>query len=63
MKLCTLEADLNEIPQELFDRRRNSKGQEYYRISFDLVLTPASASLLFELEFRGVSYGIVRSKY
>lgn len=63
MRLCTLEADLSKIPQALFKRRKNSKGEEYFAIDYSLVMTPTSASLPFELVFQGVSYGIVRSKY
>ncbi|PYH98153.1 actin-like ATPase domain-containing protein [Aspergillus ellipticus CBS 707.79] len=63
MRLCSLEADLSKIPQELFRKERNSQGVEYFEIHFDLVMIPTSASLLFELEFNGVPYGSVRSKY
>ncbi|KAJ5542738.1 hypothetical protein N7461_008741 [Penicillium sp. DV-2018c] len=62
-KLCRVEADLSRIPKELFEKRTNSKGQHYYHIDYELVLTPASASLLFELHFNGVSYGSVKSRY
>ncbi|KAI9043281.1 Hsp70 family protein [Aspergillus affinis] len=63
IKLCTLEADLTKIPRSLFVKRRNSKGVEYYDISYVLVMTSASAALIFELQFEGMSYGSVRSKY
>ncbi|PYI00230.1 actin-like ATPase domain-containing protein [Aspergillus sclerotiicarbonarius CBS 121057] len=63
LQLCSLEADLRRIPRGLFKKRRNSQGVEYFKIHFELVLIPTSASLLFELEFNGVSYGSVRSKY
>jgi hypothetical protein len=63
MKLCQLEADLHEIPRELFQKRTNSKGEEYWEIHFTLAMTPGSACLLFELEFNGVSYGSVTTKY
>ncbi|KAL4742706.1 actin-like ATPase domain-containing protein [Aspergillus similis] len=51
--LCKLETDLHKIPQELFQRKRNSKGVEYFVIPYVLSMTPTSASLLFELEFNG----------
>ncbi|KGO76318.1 Heat shock protein 70 family [Penicillium italicum] len=62
-KLCEMEADLSRIPKELFTKKTNSKGTQFYHVSFDLVLTPTSASLLFDLQFNGVSYGSVRSRY
>ncbi|KAE8345475.1 hypothetical protein BDV24DRAFT_148082 [Aspergillus arachidicola] len=63
MKLCDLDSDLSQIPRRLFERKRNSQRVEYFKIPYKLVMTPTSASLLFELEFEGVSYGCVRSKY
>ncbi|KAJ5964982.1 uncharacterized protein N7479_004858 [Penicillium vulpinum] len=63
MELCEMEADLSRIPKELFTKKTNSKGQQFYLIDFDLVITPTSASLLFDLQFNGVSYGSVRSRY
>ncbi|KAJ5186887.1 hypothetical protein N7449_009881 [Penicillium cf. viridicatum] len=62
-KLCVMEADLSRIPKELFEKKRNSKGKQFYHVSYELVLTPTSASLLFDLQFNGVSYGSVRSRY
>ncbi|KAL4760930.1 Hsp70 family protein [Aspergillus foveolatus] len=63
MQLCKLETDLRKIPQELFRRKRNSQGVEYFVVPYILSMTPISASLLFELEFNGVSYGSVRTRY
>ncbi|PYI35839.1 putative Hsp70 family chaperone [Aspergillus indologenus CBS 114.80] len=63
MQLCTLKADLSTIPRELFTQKCNSKGVKCYRIYYHLVMIPTSASLLFELEFNGVRYSSVRSKY
>ncbi|KAL4861100.1 hypothetical protein BDV12DRAFT_204359 [Aspergillus spectabilis] len=63
MKLCEQEANLSQIPKKLFKRKRNSKGTEYWQILYTLKMTPTSASLLFELEFNGVPYGSVTSRY
>ncbi|CEL07319.1 hypothetical protein ASPCAL10479 [Aspergillus calidoustus] len=63
IKSCQLEADLHDIPRELFQKKTNSKGDEYWEIPFTLTMTPCSACLLFELEFNGVSYGSVTTKY
>lgn len=62
-QLCALETDLSRIPKELFEKHQNSNGKEFYRVNYQLVLTPKSASLLFDLEFNGISYGTVRSRY
>lgn len=61
--LCELESDLSKIPKELFEKKQNSKGVVFYEIHYELVMIPASASLIFELHFNGVSYGMVRSRY
>jgi hypothetical protein len=63
MKLCAMEVDLRTIRPELFEKRQNSQGEEYYKIACINKVIATSASLLFELEFNGVSYGRVRSKY
>ncbi|KAJ5824733.1 Heat shock protein 70 family [Penicillium robsamsonii] len=62
-KLCELQADLSRIPKELFPKKVNSRGTQFYYVDFDLVLTPASASLSFDLQFNGVSYGSVKFVY
>lgn len=63
MPLCSLEADLSKVPRDLFKRRQNSKGVEYYEIEFSLVIIPTSVTLVFNLELNGIPYGGVRSKY
>ncbi|KAJ5365517.1 hypothetical protein N7517_008403 [Penicillium concentricum] len=63
VQLCELQADLSRVPKGLFTKKTNSSGVQFYHITFDLVLTPASASLLFDLQFNGVSYGSVKSQY
>ncbi|KAE8151683.1 actin-like ATPase domain-containing protein [Aspergillus avenaceus] len=63
MRLCTLETDLSTVPRQLFHRKRTSKGVEYWEVQYELVITPTSATLLFELKFNGVAYGCVRAKY
>ncbi|KAJ5116878.1 hypothetical protein N7456_001226 [Penicillium angulare] len=62
-KLCEVVSDLSKVPPALFEKRKNSSGQEYYRIWYKLVLTPCSASLLFDVEFNGMSYGTARANY
>ncbi|OJJ54986.1 hypothetical protein ASPSYDRAFT_1160155 [Aspergillus sydowii CBS 593.65] len=63
MHLCQLKADLCQIPVKLFELKKNSQGVEYWKIPFIITMTSTSASLIFELEFNGVSYRSARSKY
>ncbi|KKA20665.1 hypothetical protein T310_5307 [Rasamsonia emersonii CBS 393.64] len=63
LPLCTLSVDLSDVPKKLFLKYRNSKGLEYYKINYDLTMTPTSASIFFELEYDGISDGTVRAKY
>ena len=63
LPLCTLQTDLSKIPRELFERKRNSKGIQYFKICYALTVKPTSALLLFDLEFNGTSYGSVSSRY
>ncbi|KAE8356132.1 actin-like ATPase domain-containing protein [Aspergillus coremiiformis] len=62
-KLCSMEYDLESIPTSLFTMKWNSKGVAYYKIDIIIKMTPTSASILFELEFNGASYGLMRTKY
>ena len=61
--LCTVEADLTKVPKGLFSVITNSKGKQYYKVSYVLEMTFKSASIFFELLFEGISYGSVRAKY
>ncbi|KAF7142179.1 hypothetical protein CNMCM5793_008900 [Aspergillus hiratsukae] len=61
--VCTLEVNLSAIRHDLFRNEKSSSGQEYYRVLFDIVMTPTSANILFHLEFNGASYGSVQVKY
>ncbi|PYH33730.1 Hsp70 family protein [Aspergillus neoniger CBS 115656] len=62
-QLCTLTTDLSSVPTQYFTKHTNSKGTEYYTISHVMIMTPGSASLKFELEFNGQSYGEVQATY
>ncbi|OBT40474.1 hypothetical protein VE00_07873 [Pseudogymnoascus sp. WSF 3629] len=61
--LCTVEADLTKVPKDLFVIGMNSKGEQHYKIPYELEMTFKSASIFFELVFEGISYGSVRAKY
>ncbi|PWY75036.1 actin-like ATPase domain-containing protein [Aspergillus heteromorphus CBS 117.55] len=62
-EVCTLESDLSAVPTYLFEAKTNSRGTKYYRVNYVLIMTPRSASITFELEFNGTSYGLIQSKY
>ncbi|GFN20290.1 Hsp70 family protein [Aspergillus tubingensis] len=62
-QLCTLTTDLSSVPTRYFTKHTNSKGTEYYTISHVMIMTPGSASIKFELEFNGQSYGEVQATY
>ncbi|KAL3417008.1 hypothetical protein V8F44DRAFT_482414, partial [Aspergillus fumigatus] len=62
-EVCTLKADLSAIPPSLFHSCTNSLGQIYYDVAFEIAMTSTSASILFDLEFNGVSSGSVQAKY
>ncbi|PYI07367.1 actin-like ATPase domain-containing protein [Aspergillus sclerotiicarbonarius CBS 121057] len=61
--VCTLKSDLRAIPTSLFVKKTNSKGKKYYTVNYDLVMTPLSGSIKFELEFNGASYGQIEATY
>jgi hypothetical protein len=42
---------------------QDSQGVQYYKLVYEMVLTPTSASLLFELQLNGIPYGSMRSRY
>lgn len=58
-----MSADLRSIPVELFEKRANSKGKEYYVVKYEILMTPKSASILYELTRDGKSYGAVYARY
>ncbi|PWY73462.1 actin-like ATPase domain-containing protein [Aspergillus eucalypticola CBS 122712] len=62
-QLCTLTTDLSSVPTQYFTKHTNSKGTEYYTISHVMTMTPGSASIKFELELNGQSYGEVQATY
>ncbi|KAJ5988528.1 hypothetical protein N7481_003738 [Penicillium waksmanii] len=60
---CRLESDLSKIPKKLFKIHTNSRGIQYYRVNYNMVLTPQSITLLFEVQMNSMSYGTVRAQY
>ncbi|PKY05178.1 actin-like ATPase domain-containing protein [Aspergillus campestris IBT 28561] len=62
-KVCTVDVDLGQIPSKLFERKTNSQGKSYYKVKYDIRMTPKSATILFELVFNGATYGSLQAKY
>jgi len=60
--LCTLTADLSEVPEEEFDEVRMG-DKTFLRAEFTIELTFLSADIKFETWFRGKCYGAVKTKY
>lgn len=62
-KLCEFTFDLSALPKQLFKKGRNSRGEQYYKIEFDLVIIPTSGYMYFQQEINGTSYGRVQAEY
>lgn len=60
-KICTLTADLNQVPRECFELMRNSKGTAYWSIEYTLEMVIDSSQLDFRLKVDGESYGSVKA--
>lgn len=54
---------MTKISRDIFPRKINLAGREYYEIFCDLVMTVQSATLMFEFQFGGETYGTVKAKY
>ena len=60
MPLCTVKADLRDVPVTKFMRARaRSGGQEFYIASFSIELLVDNSTLKFFLMFQGEEYGSV----
>ncbi|KAG0126370.1 hypothetical protein HOY82DRAFT_570205 [Tuber indicum] len=61
--VCTLEVDPNVIPREKFKRKIGINGLPYFRLTFDLLMSIQSASILFEFDVDGTIYRDVKACY
>lgn len=62
--VCKLTSRLPaSIPKDIFPKRTSPYGFEYYDINYNLIMTVESATLTFEFEFEGKTYGSVTAKY
>ncbi|RPB08315.1 actin-like ATPase domain-containing protein [Morchella conica CCBAS932] len=61
--LCTLKTDLSTVPKKEFTRLETSDGRVFMNLDFALELRVDSASLMFELKVKGISYGSVTATF
>jgi hypothetical protein len=56
-------SDLSTVKRSRFPQIKNSKGQEYYVVNYELEMSVVDEVLRFELLFEGESYGLVSTKF
>jgi len=61
--VCTVHSDLSAVPTSKFGRQKNSDGNWYYKIEFDMTMTIVDEVIKFELLYEGTSYGLVTTKF
>ena len=61
--VCTLEVDLSVIPKEKFVPKVGINGKSYFRLTFELLMSMQSASILFEFDVDGVVYQDVSAHF
>ncbi|KAH0612446.1 uncharacterized protein H6S33_010498 [Morchella sextelata] len=62
-KLCEVTSDLSNVSKSCFELRENIYGDPYYVVTFNLVITIKSATIVFHLERDGVKYGTAKATY
>ena len=62
VKNCTLTADLNKVPKELFKTKRSKSGQEYVELHYKLLVSVA-AKMTFSLQVAGKEICQVNAEY
>lgn len=55
--LCTLTANLHQVPTHLWQRKSNSEGEQYQHLAFDLGMQLESGGLRFDCLVDDVEYG------
>ncbi|RPA91804.1 actin-like ATPase domain-containing protein [Choiromyces venosus 120613-1] len=61
--VCDLKVDLSKIPKDKFKKKIAINGQPVYRLTFDLLMSIQSATLVFEFEVDGKVYNDVKACY
>jgi hypothetical protein len=62
-KLCKVTSDLSNVSKSCFELREDIYGDPYYVVTFNLVITIKSATIVFHLERDGVKYGTAKATY
>ncbi|RPA91803.1 actin-like ATPase domain-containing protein [Choiromyces venosus 120613-1] len=61
--VCDLEVDLSKVPKDKFKKKIAINGQPVYRLTFDLLISIQSATLVFEFDVDGKVYNDVKACY
>ncbi|RPA90381.1 actin-like ATPase domain-containing protein [Choiromyces venosus 120613-1] len=61
--VCDLKVDLSKIPKDKFKKKIATNGQPFYRITFDLLMSIQSATIVFECDIDGKVYDYVKACY
>jgi len=61
--VCTVHYDLSAVPTSKFGCQKNSDGNWYYKIDFDLTMTIDGEVIKFEVLYQGTSYGLVTTQF
>ena len=59
---CTLTADLNQVPKELFKKKKSKTGENYTELHYKLMVSVA-AKMTFSLQVAGKVIGRVLADY
>ena len=62
MQNCTLIADLNKVPKELFKSKRSRSGEDYVELHYKLLVSVA-AKMTFSLQVAGNEICQVDAEY
>ncbi|RPA90385.1 hypothetical protein L873DRAFT_1718078, partial [Choiromyces venosus 120613-1] len=61
--VCDLNVDLSKIPKDKFKQKIAINGQPFYRLTFALLMSIQSATLVFECDVDGKVYDYVKACY
>lgn len=61
--LCSMHVDLENVPDEYFEKRMNSKGKKFERLHYSLAMKVLSGNITFDLRVDGIVHGQVTAKF